>query len=65
MATNLLLDDALINQAVRLGHHRTKREAVTSALNEYVAHKKQQEIKGLFGSISFDDNYDYKKARNR
>ncbi|HBM17425.1 MAG TPA: DUF2191 domain-containing protein [Lentisphaeria bacterium] len=65
MPTNLLLNDALINQAVKLGHHKTKREAVTAALSEYVAHKKQQEIKGLFGSIDFDNSYDYKKARSR
>ncbi|MEI6054649.1 MAG: type II toxin-antitoxin system VapB family antitoxin [Lentisphaerota bacterium] len=65
MATNLLLDDTLINQAVKIGHHRSKRAAVTAALNEYVAHKRQQDIKDLFGSMSFDESYDYKKARNR
>lgn len=65
MATNLALDDKLILQAQKVGHHQTKREAVTAALKEYVAHKKQIEITKLFGSIEFDKDYDYKKARKR
>lgn len=65
MATNLALDDKLIVQAQKIGHHQTKREAVTVALMEYIAHKKQLEVIDLFGSIEFDKNYDYKKARNR
>lgn len=65
MATNLALDDKLILKAQRAGHHKTKKEAVTAALKEYIVRKKQQEIVGLFGTITFDKNYDYKKARNR
>ena len=65
MATNLALDDKLILQAQKVGHHKTKRGAVTAALKEYVAHKKQTEITKLFGSIEFDKDYDYKKARKR
>jgi len=65
MATNLALDDKLIVQAQKIGHHRTKREAVTAAMLEYIAHKKRQEIAGLFGKVDFDNDYDYKKARRR
>ncbi len=65
MATNLALDDKLIMQAQKVGHHKTKRETVTVALKEYIAHRKQLVIKKLFGTIDFDNNYDYKKARNR
>ena len=65
MATNLALDDELILQAQKIGHHKTKREAVTIALKEYIAHKKQLSIKKLFGTIDFDENYDYKKARTK
>jgi len=64
MATNLALDDKLILQALKVGHHKTKREAVTTALKEYIAHKKQLNIFKLFGLIYFDKDYDYKKARN-
>ena len=65
MATNLALDDNLIIQAQKIGHHRTKKDAVMVALKEYIAHKKQLQILDLFGKIDFDDAYDYKKARNR
>ncbi|MBA7500174.1 hypothetical protein ES704_02927 [subsurface metagenome] len=65
MATNLALDDKLIIQAQKVGHHKTKKEAVMAALKEYIAHKKQQEILKVFGTIDFDQNYDYKKARKR
>ena len=65
MATNLAIDDKLIMQALKAGHHKTKKEAVTAALKEYVAHKKQRDILTLFGSVNFDSGYDYKKARNR
>ncbi|MDH5769375.1 MAG: type II toxin-antitoxin system VapB family antitoxin [Nitrospirota bacterium] len=65
MATNLALDDKLIFEAQKAGHHKTKKEAVTAALKEYIAHKKQKEIIDLFGKVDFDKNYDYKKARIR
>jgi Arc/MetJ family transcription regulator len=65
MATNLALDDNLINEAQRIGKHRTKKEAVTTALQEYIAHQKQLEVRDLFGRIDFDPAYDYKKARSR
>ena len=63
MATNLAIDDKLIIKAQKIGHHKTKKEAVTTALKEYIAHKRQLEVLDLFGSIEFDKNFDYKKAR--
>lgn len=65
MATNLTLDDDLVAQAQRIGHHQTKKEAVTIALMEYIAHGKQLKIIDLFGRIEFDESYDYKKKRLR
>jgi len=65
MATNLALDDKLITEAQKIGHHKTKKEAVTTALKEYIALKKQLEIVDLFGTVEFDKNYNYKKARKR
>jgi Arc/MetJ family transcription regulator len=65
MATNLALDDELITRAQKAGHHKTKKEAVTTALKEYIALKKQMEIIEEFGSVHFDPKYDYKKARRR
>lgn len=65
MPTNLALDDRLIEEAQKLGRHRTKREAVNAALDEYIRRHKQQEIISLFGSIEYDKNYDYKRDRRR
>ncbi len=65
MATNLALDDKLIIKAQKIGHHKTKKEAVTAALKEYISLKKQLEIVDLFGTIDFDKSFNYKKARKR
>jgi Arc/MetJ family transcription regulator len=65
MATNLALDDQLINDAVKLGGHKTKREAVTAALQEYVKSKRRLGILELFGKVEFDPAWDYKAARRR
>lgn len=65
MATNLQLDDRLIKQAVELGTHRTKKAAVTQALNDYISHLKQEKILSLFGKVDFTPGYDYKKQRAR
>jgi Arc/MetJ family transcription regulator len=65
MATNLQIDDKLITRAVKLGHHRTKKAAVTKALTAYIHHLEQDNILSLFGSMEFDPTYDYKKQRAR
>ncbi len=63
MATNLQLDDRLIAEAATLGKHRTKKEAVTQALTDYVRHLRQERILDMFGSVDFDPTYDYKRQR--
>jgi hypothetical protein len=65
VATNLQIDDRLIRRAVRLGKHRTKKDAVTRALVDYVHHLEQEKIPDLFGKIDYDPAYDYKKQRRR
>lgn len=64
MPTNLAIDDGLIEEARKLGGHRTKKAAVTAALDEYVQHRKQRQIVRLFGTIDYDKAYDYKRERN-
>lgn len=65
MATNLAIDDALIAEARRLGGHKTKKDAVTVALKEYIQRHQQGEILELFGDVDYDPDYDYKEARRR
>jgi Arc/MetJ family transcription regulator len=63
MATNLALDDGLLNQAMHVGHMRTKRETVTLALKEFIERRHQKKILDLQGKITFRDGWDYKKDR--
>jgi len=63
MPTNLALDDKLIEEARRAGKHKTKREAVSAALEEYVRRRKQVRILGAFGTFEFDPGYDHKAER--
>jgi Arc/MetJ family transcription regulator len=65
MPTNLAIDDALIEQARQIGEHRTKKEAVTAALSEYIQRRKQLAILELEGKIDFDPRYDYKALRRK
>jgi hypothetical protein len=65
MPTNLAIDDGLIAEAQKVGHHRTKKEAVTAALDEYIRKRKQLDIIEMFGKVDFDENYDYKRERER
>jgi hypothetical protein len=65
MATNLAIDDQLIEAARTVGGEKTKKAVVTQALVEYIQKRQQQALVGLFGSIDYDDNYDYKAQRQR
>jgi len=65
MATNLAIDDSLIEEAKTVGRHKTKKAAVTVALQEYIQRHKQSEIIKLFGNIDYDEGYNYKAQRRK
>lgn len=65
MPTNLALDDRLVAEAKRLGHHTSKRAAVNEALAEYVSRRRQRRVLDLIGSVDWDADYDYKAERKR
>jgi hypothetical protein len=65
MATNLALDDRLIEEARLAGRHKSKKEAVTAALEEYVRKRQQMRILEAFGTFTVDPTYDYKRERQR
>ena len=65
MATNLAIDDGLIEAARQVGNHRTKKEAVTAALDEYIRRRRQLQILDSFGTVDFDPAYDYKAERRK
>lgn len=63
MATNLALDDSLLNLALEVGGFKTKKDTVNAALKEFVERHKQVEVIELFGSLPCDPDYDYKERR--
>ena len=65
LATNLALDDELVEAAKKLGKHDTKRAAVNEALSEYVDRRKRRRILELFRKLDWDAGYDYKAERRR
>lgn len=65
MPTNLAIDDRLIEEARQVGHHGTKKKAVTAALDEYIRRRNQMQILALFGTIDYHEDHDYKANRRR
>jgi hypothetical protein len=65
MATNLSLDPALIEQALAVSGEHTKKAAVTRALEEFIARRKQKNLLELMGKLEWDNSYDYKAERSR
>jgi Arc/MetJ family transcription regulator len=63
MASNLALDDELLNKAMKIGRLRTKRETVTIALQEFIQRRKQKRILDLEGTIPFRVDWNHKKNR--
>ena len=63
MRTNIVLDDELVNEALKHSHARTKRELIQEALKEYVENRRRMDLRQLRGKISFHNGYDYKKLR--
>jgi hypothetical protein len=65
MATNLAIDPVLLDRAVKVSGERTKRAAVTKALQEFIARREQRRVAELFGKLEWDESYDYKAERSR
>ncbi len=65
MPTNLDLDDKLIEEAKKAGRHRSKKDAVTAALKEYVLSRRRTDILKWVGKVDFWPDYDHKDLRHR
>ena len=65
MATNLSLDPKLIERALEVRGERTKKAAVTRALEEFIARRRRKSVIELLGKLDWDGEYDYKKNRSR
>lgn len=65
MATNLALDQDLLERALQVSGELTKKAAVTRALQEFIARREQRRIAELFGTLEWDASFDYKASRSR
>ena len=65
MATNLSIDPRLIDQALEVSGLHTKKAAVTLALHEFVARRRQKRVAELIGTLEWDTSFDYKAERSR
>jgi Arc/MetJ family transcription regulator len=65
MATNLQIDPDLLEQALSVSGEKTKKAAVTRALQEFIARRRQRRLLDLFGTLDWDPDYDYKRERSR
>ena len=65
MATNLAIDPFLLNKALEIGGEKTKKATVNQALREFIARREQARGLELFGTLDWDDQFDYKHERSR
>ena len=65
MATNLSIDPELLERALRVSGEKTKKAAVTKALEEFISRREQTQIVELFGKLDWNTDFDYKAERSR
>ena len=65
MATNLSIDPDLLERALEVSGERTKKAAVTKALQEFIARRQQRRLLELLGKLEWDEGFDYKSERAR
>jgi Arc/MetJ family transcription regulator len=65
MASNLTIDSKMLDTALKIGGLRTKKDTVNLALQEFIERRRTADILSFFGTVDYDQDYDYKKARQR
>ncbi len=65
MATNLGIDNELLNKALKLSGSKTKKDTVNLALLEFIQRREKEKVIDLFNTIKYDENYNYKNGRKK
>jgi Arc/MetJ family transcription regulator len=65
MRTNIVIDDLLMEEALKLSRFKTKKELIHKALEEFIQNRKRRDLRELKGKVNFDEKYNYKELRNR
>ncbi|MCA1992965.1 MAG: type II toxin-antitoxin system VapB family antitoxin [Coleofasciculus sp. S288] len=63
MVTPLQIDQTLLQEALALSNHPTATALIEAALREYIQRRKQLKILELFGTIDYEEKYNYKQQR--
>jgi Arc/MetJ family transcription regulator len=64
MRTNIVLDDELVAEAIRVTGARTKKDVVHEALRELIRLRRRRSLGDLKGKVRLARGYDHKKARS-
>ncbi len=64
MRTNIVLDDKLVEEAIKITNIKTKKELINLSLKELVENRSRMKLQDLYGKIKFSEDYDYKKMRS-
>ena len=65
MGTNLSIDPKLLERALEVSGEKTKKAAVTKALEEFIARRRQKRLRALVGQLEWDHSFDYGAERSR
>jgi hypothetical protein len=65
VATNLALNPDLVERALKVSGEKTKKAAVTRALEEFIARRSQRRLVDLMGRLEWEESFDYKAERSR
>lgn len=63
MRTDIVLDAALVDEAMQYAKVKSRRELADLALREFVAARRRPDLSELFGQVEIDPDYDYKALR--
>ena len=63
MRTNIVLDDALVEEAFSLTGLRTKRALIHLALSELVRQRRKKDLFELAGKLELSSDFDHKAMR--
>ncbi len=63
MINNFAIDETLLQEALALNEHPSVEAIVETALREYIQRRKRLKILELFGTLDYDDTYDYKAQK--
>jgi Transcription regulator of the Arc/MetJ class len=58
MRTNIIIDDALMDEALKLSDFKTKKETVEEALRLFVSIKNQSSIRSYKGKLHWEGDLD-------